>query len=276
MRLAETAYGRYDPRLIPILERGATWLERSGRFITARQTYARALEIARKAGGDKDPRMITPLRGISRMYRLEYVYGVEPIGPPVPVNSPQASGSVYGATTAPVTAPAPGMLNDAGEEALKLALAVLEAHPDIAAAQRGDTLVDLGDWYMVAAKPRDAMRTYKEAWSALSAPGAKGTATLDAPAQIIYRPPSSSRRSPTVDPEEYTEGFVEVQFVVTPEGRVKDPSVATTDVAESVGKSVVTAIRRARYRPRFVDGAPVLTSGVRYRQAVFVRAKSCA
>jgi TonB family protein len=272
VRLAENSYGRYDPRLIPLLERGADWLEDSGRFIAARQTYARALEIARKAGGDKDPRMITPLRGIARMYRMEYIYGVEPVGPVVGVNSPQASGSVYGATTAPTTADAPGLLNEAGEDALKLALVVIDAHPEIAPAQRGDTLIDLGDWYMVAAKPRDAMRTYKDAWHALAAPGAKGTAALDAPQLIIYRPPSSSRRNPTVDPEEYTEGFVEVQFVVTPEGRVKDPTIATSDVTDTVGKSVVTAIRRARYRPRFVDGAPALTSGVRHRQAVFVRA----
>jgi TonB family protein len=220
--------------------------------------------------------MVTPLRGISRMYRLEYIYGVEPVGPIVGVNSPQASGSVYGATTAPTTADAPGMLNDSGEDALKLALAVLDAHPEMATAQRGDTLVDLGDWYMVAAKPRDAMRAYKEAWTALAAPGAKGTAALDTPAQIIYHAPASSRRNPTVDAEEYTEGFVEVQFVVTPEGRVKDPAVATSDVPETVGKSVVTAIRRARYRPRFVDGSPVLTTGVRHRQPVFVRAPKSA
>jgi TonB family protein len=276
LRLAETSYGRYDPRLLPMLERGALWLEQSGRFIAARQTYARALEIARKAGGDKDPRMVTPLRGISRMYRLEYLYGVEPVGPVAGVNSPQASGSVYGATTAPTTADAPGMLNDAGEDALKLALAVLDAHPEIAMTQRGDTLVDLGDWYMVAAKPRDAMRTYQDAWTALASPGARGTTALDAPAQIIYRPPSSSHRNPTVDPDEYTEGFVEVEFAVTPEGRVKDPKVATSDVPESVGKSVVTAIRRARYRPRFVEGAPALTTGVRHRQQVYVRAPKSA
>jgi tetratricopeptide (TPR) repeat protein len=272
LRLAETAYGRYDPRLIPILERGARWLEDAGRFIAARQTYARALEIARKAGGDQDPRMITPLRGISRMYRLEYVYGVEPVGPVAGTNGPQGSGSVYGPTTSQVSTEAPGMLNEAGEDALKLALAVLEAHPDLATAQRGDTLIELGDWYMVAAKPRDAMRTYKEAWTALAAPGAKGTAALDAPTQIIYRPPSSARRNPTVDPEEYTEAFVEVEFVVTPEGRVKDPAIATSTAPDTVNKSVVTSLRRARYRPRFVDGSPVLTTGVRHRQPVYLRA----
>jgi outer membrane biosynthesis protein TonB len=270
IRLAESAYGRYDPRLIPLLERGARWLEETGRFVAARQTYARALEIARKAGGDKDPRMVSSLRGIARMYRFEYLYGVEPEGPAVGVTSQQADNSAYSATN-PSTAYTPGLLNESGEDALKLALAVLDANPEAAAAQRGDTLIDLGDWYMVAAKPRDAMRAYKEAWNALTAPGAKGTAALDTPHLIIYRPPSSSRRNPAVDPEDYTEGFVEVQFAVTPEGRVKDPAIANTDVAETIGKSVVTAIRRARYRPRFVDGAPVLTSGVRHRQAVYVR-----
>ncbi len=273
LRLAESAYGRYDPRLIPMLERSASWLERTGHFVATRQTYARALEIARKAGGDDDPRMVTPLRGISRMYRMEYLYGVEP-ATAVGLNNPQAAGSVFGTTTAPVTAPVPGMLNDAGEEALKLALGVIDKHPEIAPAQRGDTLVDLGDWYMVAGKTREAMRTYKDAWAALSAPGAKGTAALDTPVAIIYRPPSSARRNPTVDPEEYTEGFVDVEFMVTPEGRVKDPALVTDDMPESVGRSVVSAIRRARYRPRFVDGAPVQTTGVRHRQTVFLRTKS--
>jgi TonB family protein len=273
LRLAENSYGRNDPRLLPMLERGALWFEQSGRFIAARQTYARALEIARRAGGDNDPRMIAPLRGIARMYRLEYLYGAEPVSLTA---GPQSSSSVYSSTTAPVTAETPGMLNDAGEDALTLALAVIEAHPEIATAQLGDTLVDLGDWYMVAAKPRDAMRAYKEAWSALAAPGAKGTAALATPAQIIYRAPSVSRRNPTVDPSEYIEGFVEVQFVVTPEGRVKDPAVATSDVSETIGKSVVTAIRRARYRPRFVDGAPVLTNDVRYNQRVYIRAAKSA
>ena len=275
LRLAETAYGRNDPRLLPMLERAAQWLEQSGSFLAARQTYRRALEIAIKSGGEKHPQTITPLRGIARMYRLEYLYGMEPAGPSGGANNPQASGSVYG-STAPVVSATPGMLNEEGEDVLKLALAVIDANPEIAPAQLGDTLIDLGDWYIVAGKPRDAMRTYKEAWTALSAPGAKGTAALEAPAQLIYRPPSVARRNPTIDAEEYTEGFVEVEFAVTPEGRVKDPSVAKTTAAESATKSVMTAIRRARYRPRFVEGAPVLTTGVRHRQAVFQRAKSSA
>ncbi len=270
LRLAEAAYGRNDPRLIPALERSARWLENAGHFVTARQAYARALEIARISGGDKDPRMVTPLRGIARMYRMEYLYGAELQNPVSSANSSHVSGSVYGSTSA-ASVSSPGMLNDSGEEALEIAIGVLDANPDAALAERGDTLVDLGDWYMVAGRTRNAMRAYKDAWNALSAPGARGTAALDAPSQLIYRPPSSARRNPTVEPEEYTEHFVEVQFTVTAEGRARDVSIVSDDVAESTGKGVVTAIRRARYRPRIADGAPVATKGVRHRQIVYVR-----
>ncbi len=272
LRLAETAYGRNDPRLIPALERSARWLENARHFVTARQAYARALEIARKSGGDEDPRMVAPLRGIARMYRMEYLYGAEPQDPGNSPNSSHVSGSVYGSASTPSVASSGG-LNDAGEEALELALGVLDANPDVALAERGDTLVDLGDWYMVAGKTRDAMRTYKDAWNALSAPGAKGTVVLDAPSQLIFRPPSSARRNPTVPPEEYTEHFVEVQFTVTAEGRARDAAIVADDVADSTGKAVVTALKRARYRPRFADGVPVATKGVRHRQIVYVRSR---
>lgn len=270
LRLAESTYGRSDPRLLPALEHSAQWLETTGQYSSARQAYARALDIARKSGGKNDLRMVVPLRGIARMYRMEYLHGSGPVGDPDVPPSPQTGSPVYSGPT-PGASPVTTVLNDAGEDALKLALEVLDDHPEEAVALRGETLVDLGDWYMIAGRTRDAMHEYKEAWAALSVPGATGTKILDTPIQLIYRPPSSGKRNPTVDPEEYTEHFVEAEFTVTPEGRAKDPKVVAEDVSESTGKSVLTSIRRSRYRPRFVDGGPVTTSGVRHRQVIFVR-----
>jgi tetratricopeptide (TPR) repeat protein len=273
VRLAEARYGKDDPRLIPTLEYNASWLERTGRYIAARQSYARALDIARKAGGKQDLRMVTPLRGIARMYRLEYLYGPGYVEADEPVANPSGSTGFYGAPT-PGSTPTTTVLNEAGENALQLALEVLDAHPEEAIAIRGDTLVDLGDWYMVAGRTRDATREYRNAWVALSAPGAAGTAILGAPVQLIYRPPSGARRNPTVDPEEYQEHFVDIELTVTPEGRAADASVVAGDVTEATGKTVVAAIRRARYRPRFVDGEPVATGGVRHHQVIYVRSRS--
>jgi len=270
LRLAETTYGRNDPRLLPALEHSARWLEATGHYVAARQAYARALDIARRAG-EYDLRMVTPLRGIARMYRMEYLHGAGPVEEDESSSrSSQASGTVYEAPTAS-TSSVTTVLNDAGEDELELALEVLKHHPAEALALRGDTLVDLGDWYMIAGRTRDAMRQYKEAWLALSAPGATGTALLDTPSPLIYRPPSSARRNPSVEPEEYQEHFVEVEFTVTPEGRAKDATVVAQDVAEATGKSVITALRRSRYRPRIVDGEPVATAGVRHRQVIYVR-----
>jgi tetratricopeptide (TPR) repeat protein len=272
VRLAEARYGKYDPRLIPTLEYNASWLEKTGRYIAARQSYARALDIARRAGGKQDLRMVTPLRGIARMYRMEYLYGPGIVEADEPAANPQAGAGYYGAPS-PGSTPTSTVLNDAGENALQLALEVLDAHPEEAIALRGDTLVDLGDWYMVAGRARDATREYRNAWVALSAPGAAGTAIFGAPVQLIYRPPSGAKRNPTVEPEEYQEHFVDVELTVTPEGRAKDASVVAGDVTEATGKTVVAAIRRSRYRPRFVDGEPVATTGVRHHQVIYVRSR---
>jgi tetratricopeptide (TPR) repeat protein len=271
LRLSEARYGKYDPRLIPALEHSARWLERTGRYAAARQAYARVLDIARRAGGTHDLRMVTSLRGIARMYRMEFLFGPSNLELEELAAAPTGGASVYGGPQA--APPTSSVLNEAGEDALKLALDVLNAHPQEAVAMRGDTLVDLGDWYTVAGRGRDALREYQAAWVALSAPGGPGTAVLGAPALLVYRPPSSARRHPTVDPEEYTEHFVEVELTVTSEGRPKDASIVTNDVAETTSKSVLTAIRRARYRPRFLDGAPVETTAVRHRQLVYVRSR---
>ena len=77
LRLAETTYGKADPRVVPSLERTAAWFESQGRFFSARQMYSRCLDIVRKDGGNYDLRTVGPLRGIARTYRLEYFIGPE-------------------------------------------------------------------------------------------------------------------------------------------------------------------------------------------------------
>ncbi len=47
--------------------------------------------------------------------------------------------------------------------------------------------------------------------------------------------------------------------------------LGTSDVSEATGKLVLSAVKRARYRPRFVNGEPVASTGVRYRETVYVR-----
>ncbi|HKE43352.1 MAG TPA: tetratricopeptide repeat protein [Steroidobacteraceae bacterium] len=270
LRLAETTYGRDDPRILPALERTASWLESQGRFTTARQIHARALDIARK-GGETDMRMISPLRGIARTYRMEFLYG-----PERPEGSPENAGDI-GGVAGPVSTPASAngvstasVLNPDGENALEAAMKIYDAHPGEDNAGRGQTLIELGDWRITAGQWRQAMNTYRDAWKALSEPGAPGTAALDSPYPVIYRAPSITR-PPHEAADKYTPHYAEIEFTVTPEGRVRDAKLGDHDSSDTAGNSVLSAIKRARYRPRFVNGEPVETVGVRYKETIYVR-----
>jgi tetratricopeptide (TPR) repeat protein len=267
LRLSETAYGRDDPRMLPVLVRSAEWCEATGRYRMARQAHAHALEIIGRTAGKKDLAVVQPLRGIARSYRQEFLYGSQEAEVVRGEYTPVLSGNVGGAPN-PSEPNRVTRLDPDGEEALKLALTVLADHPD-QAELRGDTLLDLGDWYQLAGDTRDAVRTYREAWAALGGPGGPGTAKMSEPVQLFYRPPSSSVRREDTDETKWGEHYVEVQFTVTPEGRVTDTRTLATDASESQEKSVALALRRARYRPRFVDGNPAPATDVRHRQVVY-------
>src|SRR6185312_10449025 len=75
LRLAETVYGKDDLRMLPTLEHVANWCEVTGRYRMSRQAHARALDIVGRKAGKRDLRVVNPLRGIARTYRLEYLYG---------------------------------------------------------------------------------------------------------------------------------------------------------------------------------------------------------
>src|SRR5437667_414456 len=79
LRVAETAYGKNDPRMLKPLDRYGHWLEQVGRYTTARLLYARALTIAEQSGGRGSVLAVEPLQGIARSYRLEFVNGAEEV-----------------------------------------------------------------------------------------------------------------------------------------------------------------------------------------------------
>src|SRR2546423_4705447 len=77
VRVAQSAWGSTDARVIRPLDRYAHWLEHMGRYPSARAEYARALTIAEAAGSRAARLVIDPLLGIARSYRLEATNGSE-------------------------------------------------------------------------------------------------------------------------------------------------------------------------------------------------------
>src|SRR5438132_1146049 len=80
VRVAESAWGSTDPRVVRPVDRYAHWLEHMGRYPSARAQYARALTVGEGAGTRAARLVIEPLLGIARTYRLEATNGNEEEG----------------------------------------------------------------------------------------------------------------------------------------------------------------------------------------------------
>jgi len=261
--VAETAYGRMDVRMLKPLDRYGRWLEKIGRYTSARLLYARALTIAEQTSGRGTPLAVDPLLGIARSYRLEFVNGTEEAP-----SMPDSFNNAGDLTVAPVDGQ---RLNPDGERALRLALQAIDREKPVNHAKRGETFVELADWFMSAGALSRGIEMYKEAWKELTLAGS--TTVLSEPRLLAYRPPPSSVKRSKLAADESEEKFVEVRFTVTKEGRTENVEAGESDASESLQKSVVSSMKKARYSPRFENGEPVDTQGFTVREKVLVKAK---
>jgi len=264
VRVAETAYGKTDLRVMRPLNRSAHWQERMRRYTTARILYARALQIAEQSAGSDSIRTVEPLEGIARTYRLEFVNGGE-----------LTEGQTY---LADPFAPTPELdlsgsntqrLNPDGERAILLALRVIDKIQPVDHVRRGNALVELGDWYLSADLLPQGLQAYKEAWRDFELRGSTGP--LAAARQLAYKPPLASVARAKGDRDDMEEHFVEATFTVTKDGRTTDVKTLSSDATESQQKAVLSAVRRARYAPRLEHGEPVDTERVTLRERMLAK-----
>jgi tetratricopeptide (TPR) repeat protein len=259
IRVAETAYGKADLHVIRPLDRSAHWQERMGHYGTARILYARALQIAEQAGPGAAISTVDPLEGIARTYRLEFVNGSDAS------NSQADPNDVYApARETDPTVENSARLNPEGQRAILLALRAIARTEPVDHMRRGTALVELGDWFMSDELLARGLHAYELAWKEFELGGS--TAALAAPRQLAYRSPLAAVSRSKADHDNLEEHFVEVGFTVTKEGRTAGLSVAAADATQSQQKTVLAALRKARYAPRLDNGAPVDTTGVKFRE----------
>lgn len=265
-RVAEDAYGKEDPRLLDPLDRLARWYESQLRFATARGLHARALQIAERGAKVTPIAGVPALRGLSRTWMGEALYGPETPEDGVPDMSD-------GAQDLFVNAAGGGRLNPDGERVLRFAIDVIRARSPIDQALLGDTLTQLGDWHLLAGSTGKASGAYAEAWKSLVAAGAGKKGVLEQPRLLMYRgPPSSASRLAPADPEAYVVREVELRLRVGRDGKVLDAQLPDGAEPDGVVRSVIFAARKARYAPRLEAGVPTETEGVVLRERMLVRA----
>jgi tetratricopeptide (TPR) repeat protein len=265
VRVGEHAYGAEDPRLAPLLCMIGDWYSQRGQVMDARELYRNALAIVERKLGRNDLAAVEALRSMAQSYIREVFlsnYGVRTQIDKLSASPDGSSGEVQ-----PIN---PRFLNSDGERALLRALAILEANPQRSTATLVDTLLQLGDWYQVKQQPDKALPYYMRVSSMVTADptlaGAEKEAVLGFPLQVYYPTPQLATRNLSRPQSEVVERFVQVEFTVLPDGSTKDERVVDQDATSRQASQTLEAIRAARYRPKFLQGKPVETQAVRYRQ----------
>lgn len=90
---------------------------------------------------------------------------------------------------------------------------------------------------------------YLGQWYGQSAPGNPDSDVMP----IVRIAPRYPRRALL----EGTEGWVQVEFTITPDGRVADPVVVSAEPRGIFDRSAIQAILRWKFKPRYVDGQAI-------------------
>jgi tetratricopeptide (TPR) repeat protein len=267
--IAEREYGADDVRTVPTLCEVADWYSRVGDGNSARILYRRAIAIVESKRSKESLELVRPLQGLARSY-------VRDLFVPRSSDGRRESASPTFGPSSPMfpeedldpRTPGPQTLGSEGEAALRRAVEILEKTPQSTANLRSG-LLSLGDWFQIKRDERKSMPLYARA-ATLMEPNEtallESSDSLQTPVLLYYPTPPGAIRYISRSPSELESHFVLVEFSVTAKGEVKDIKVVESDASDRHVKQTVASMERARYRPRFVNGEPVATAGIRHRQ----------
>jgi len=272
VRVGEQTYGAKDPRMSRIYDLLGDFYIQLGAITFARQAYENALKIVEKKLGRNDIATVMPLRAYAESFRRELDWSLYGVRTPADKKAALMNDHLTQPDGKPMN---PRFLNTDGERALKRAIKTLDSHPNRPTALLYDTLLDLGDWYMIKGDSRRALPQYRRAMALLGEvePDRKlaAKAKVSFPVQVYYPIPSAATRNLNRPDEDVEERYVHVAFTVNPDGSVSGERVIEANASPRHVNETLNAVRDARYRPKFVNGEPVATEDLSLRQIFKVR-----
>ena len=234
--------------LLPSLMRRADWQHRAGYFNDERMTYRRAIRIIETSAGKNDPRLVSPLIELGKSY---YYYE--------PLSDGQSRAG----------------LASSGETYFRRAVRIAEGAEDFPWLDLANARLALADYYIGTETHNRARRMYLEIWNELSTDEDR----LEMRSELLERPipiregglPRYAGNSSSGSPDEnFLNGIIQVDYTVSPRGRVKnirteaDP-IEFTDMQRMVHREI-----RARvFRPVLDEGVPVESGNQVFRHEFF-------
>jgi hypothetical protein len=261
--ISERMDGRVSSQHATTLARIAGWHCRLGEFESGRQRFRRSIERL----GDAHAEILTgALLGLARCSFHELAAeGVSTSLAP----SESYRGPVLRRNRMSIGSPAfryriHKILRPEGDEAIRYAARLAET-ATLVPERRVPVLLQAGDWFQAKDHTRSARRYYASAQRWVQR-AIVADDPLVAPVQILYPVPALALRGVSVHEDSAPGRYVEIEFTVRSDGRVDRERVLTREPGKSAADETLQALQAARYRPRVVDGKPVDTEGVRFRQ----------
>ena len=248
LRIMVHRLGKESPELLPALSRLGSWYERTGQMLSARMVRQDTARLIAASKGENDPALVEPLIAIADSYRDQ---ALQSPGPD-PMQGPD--------TLLPMS----GVM-------LRKALDIVDQQPEPDPLQRARVLVEFGDLYLVWGKRNSSAKAYAEAWRTLSGNenyAGQRDEYFARPVRLLWTAP------PTVYPDSARKlpagsmlkpGYVVVKYTVDATGQVSSTAVVESTPVGLLDKSVLSAVGRTLYRPRYADGAAVQTEGLSLR-----------
>ena len=246
-----------DPRsleILPALKNQAHWQHRLQMYDRERVSWRRVISVLERHHGKEDLRLIPPLTSLGKSYLF-----ITPVEYDMQPEMSVASGETY----------------------LRRANRIADRNPDTDWQILEQTLLALGDYYVLSGRPNRASRVFGELWTVLS----------DGESQLVNRRdhleklnilqdiyPPKFYRSEQIDEEfpdedEFEAGTVTYGFTVNSSGRTTDIRHIETQPPEftDMRDRVRRNLRHLVYRPRIEAGEMVRTTEITYTHVFYYR-----
>jgi hypothetical protein len=279
LQVGERKYGKKNPEIVPLMCSVGDWHAEIGVFDNARRQYRDAIRLIEKKLGPKDVALVLPLRRLAWSYVQEVHFEAYGFLDPYEATDPNRA---YQYKAEAFRLGNPRYLSLEGQRALLRAVAILKEAPSASKQLLLETLVDLGDWYQVKQESHKAIPFYREAAqvhaSLIAANEGDTSATTNSPfvlpLRLYYPVPGAVARGHQLDPDRSEEVYVQMQLTVTRDGLVKDAKLIDASAQSRHASEIISAMKSARFRPQLIDGEPVDTVDLDFREVFRSRKKA--
>jgi tetratricopeptide (TPR) repeat protein len=263
-RVSEATHGPQSRPFGETLSQVANRFCQFGFYFEGRSRHRRALDIL----GGADSAEIDALRSSARcnLYEISAFAIVTPAPLPEQLRGPASRPQHFNSDSTSYRTNLVRLMRYESEQALTRAARLALSSETMTASQKIDVLLETGDWFQMRDHVRTARSYYEQALQLM--PRAEDTPKdlLTSPVMLLYAPPPLSLLNEFERNEAKTERFVVAQFDVRADGRVQSERVIERDATKTMVDETLSALRAARYRPRFVNGKAEDTPAVTFRQ----------